>query len=166
MVLFRIRERGQTLEEIFKEIAKRTDLLLQDMADFCLFKAFENIDRMNLNYKYDLRKSGHVEKPEELKRWVVFDAKHAVYVEFGAKPHTPPVDAIQEWVENPRKLGIPPPQSREVAWKIVNTISKRGVHNYTDGKSDNSGMSFLRGAIVSLLQNIIMEALIDKYFPR
>jgi hypothetical protein len=52
----------------------------------------------------------------------------AVYgesVEFGTKPHFPPVGPLVHWVE--RKLGIQGKEAQSVAFLIARAISKRGT---------------------------------------
>ena len=61
----------------------------------------------------------------------------AVYgepLEYGTKPHFPPVAPIQHWVE--KKLGISGSEARGVAFCIARAISKRGtpgVHMFEKG---------------------------------
>ena len=47
-------------------------------------------------------------------------AKYAPYVEFGARPHFPPLDAIREWC---RVKGIP----ESAAYPIARAIARRGL---------------------------------------
>jgi len=51
--------------------------------------------------------------------------KYAEPVEKGTRPHFPPLDPIQLWVE--RKLGIDASESRSVAFMIARAISRRGT---------------------------------------
>jgi hypothetical protein len=50
---------------------------------------------------------------------------YAIPVELGTRPHFPPVDAIQDWVQV--KLGITGPEARGVAFAIARKIAKRGT---------------------------------------
>lgn len=50
---------------------------------------------------------------------------YAPAIEYGSAPHMPPVDAIEGWVQ--RKLGIPAPESRSVAWAIAKNIARDGT---------------------------------------
>lgn len=45
-------------------------------------------------------------------------AAHGIYVEFGTKPHFPPLDALEGWA---RRHGI------DSAWPIAKAISERGL---------------------------------------
>lgn len=50
---------------------------------------------------------------------------YAVPVEFGAKPHMPPVEPIKDWVEH--KLAPAPEEVEGIAWAIAMTIKKEGT---------------------------------------
>lgn len=50
---------------------------------------------------------------------------YAVPVELGTRPHFPPVDAIEDWVNV--KLGITGPDGRQVAYAIARKIAARGT---------------------------------------
>jgi hypothetical protein len=52
-------------------------------------------------------------------------AKYGEAVEFGTKPHFPPVGPIQFWVE--KKLGYPAAEAASVAFLIARAISQRGT---------------------------------------
>jgi len=57
---------------------------------------------------------------------VVFsDLKYAPYVEFGTRPHYPPIAPILEWVK--RKLHVPEKRAYGVARAVVKKIGKRGT---------------------------------------
>jgi len=56
---------------------------------------------------------------------------YALPVELGAKPHFPPIQPLQDWVES--KLGVPASESKSVAFLIARKISKtgtKGVHMF------------------------------------
>lgn len=51
--------------------------------------------------------------------------EHGLPVEAGTKPHFPPVDPLQFWVE--RKLGLTGKAARSVAFAIAATIAREGT---------------------------------------
>lgn len=51
--------------------------------------------------------------------------EYAEYVEYGTKPHTPPVQPIQDWVEV--KLGLSGDAARGAAFAIAKAIGRRGT---------------------------------------
>jgi hypothetical protein len=50
---------------------------------------------------------------------------YAIPVELGTRPHFPPVDAIEDWVNV--KLGITGPEGKRVAYAIARKIAARGT---------------------------------------
>ncbi len=78
------------------------------------------------------------------------DAHYAPHVEFGTRPHWPPVQALIPWVE--MKLGIPTPESHSVAFLVARKISRFGTKS----------QPFLRQAVERkqrLAMRIIQDAL-------
>jgi len=76
----------------------------------------------------------------------------AVYgesVEMGTKPHFPPVDPIQHWVE--RKLGIEGKQARSVAYLIARKISKKGTEG---AEMFGKGFAENEAAVIRILEQI------------
>ncbi|MGM0641950.1 MAG: hypothetical protein ACQESN_11080, partial [Thermotogota bacterium] len=53
------------------------------------------------------------------------DVNYAPFLEFGTKPHTPPLQPILSWVR--RKLGFTDESAENVAWSIIHKISRRGT---------------------------------------
>lgn len=51
--------------------------------------------------------------------------EHGLPVEFGSKPHFPPIDPIEFWVE--KKLGLAGDEAHSVAFAIAVTISRKGT---------------------------------------
>jgi hypothetical protein len=51
---------------------------------------------------------------------------YAIPVELGTRPHFPPVDAIEDWVNV--KLGITGPEGKRVAYAIARKIAARGTN--------------------------------------
>ena len=50
---------------------------------------------------------------------------YAIPVELGTKPHFPPVDAIEDWVQV--KFGLSGPEARSVAFAVARKIAKKGT---------------------------------------
>lgn len=50
---------------------------------------------------------------------------YAVPVEFGSRPHRPPVEPLQDWVE--AKLGLKGDAARRAAWAIAGKIAREGT---------------------------------------
>jgi len=76
----------------------------------------------------------------------------AVYgesLEYGTKPHFPPVDPIQHWVE--KKLGISGGATHSVAFLIARAISRRGTkgaHMFEKGTEEQEA------AVIRILEQI------------
>ena len=67
---------------------------------------------------------------------------HAVPVEFGRRPgqRQPPIDPLRDWAE--AKLGVPPEESRGVAWAIARKIAvhgTEGAHMFREGADATRG---------------------------
>lgn len=75
------------LSEGLDDIAEGVEFVATDIV------AAEAIDEGSL------LKSFKVRKPEKLKREIAATARHAVFVEFGTRPHWPPLKPILEWVK-------------------------------------------------------------------
>lgn len=56
---------------------------------------------------------------------VYSDVKHSVYIEFGTRPHFPPIAPLLAWVK--RKLHVSEKQAYGVARKVQSNIGKRGT---------------------------------------
>ncbi|MDY7034552.1 MAG: hypothetical protein SV375_00090 [Thermodesulfobacteriota bacterium] len=66
--------------------------------------------------------------------------EHGEPVEMGTKPHFPPVEPIQFWVE--KKLGYEGKEAASVAFLIARAISKRGTEGakmFEEGFEENEG---------------------------
>jgi hypothetical protein len=75
-------------------------------------------------------------------------------VEYGTKPHFPPVAPIQHWVE--RKLGISGKDAKTVAFLIARKISKhgtKGAHMFEKGFADNEAR--IRRMLESIPEEIV-----------
>jgi hypothetical protein len=62
---------------------------------------------------------------EEVTGIVGTPAKYAEAVEYGTKPHFPPLEPLQYWVE--KKLGLPEKEAKSVAFLIARKISVKGT---------------------------------------
>lgn len=81
-------------------------------------------------------------------------AKYGEALEFGSRPHFPPVAPIQHWVE--RVLGISDKEAKSVAFLIARAISKRGTKaRGMFGKS----MEKRKAAIIRILELIPSDIL-------
>lgn len=68
-----------------------------------------------------LRDSIHVEY-DGPNTYVIFDAPHAIYVEFGCRPHMPPVPPLIRWAQ---AIGANDP--RDMAWAVAIKIKNEGI---------------------------------------
>jgi len=76
-------------------------------------------------------------------------AKYGEPVEYGTKPHFPPIEPIKYWVE--KKLGIGPEKSASVAFLIARKIAEKGTEGaymFTNAWEEN------QGAIEAILDRI------------
>lgn len=70
-------------------------------------------------------------------------------VEFGTRPHFPPVKAIQHWVE--KKLRISGKDARSVAFLIARAISRRGTKG---AKMFGKGVQISESDVIRILDMI------------
>lgn len=78
--------------------------------------------------------------------------EHGEPVESGTKPHFPPLDPLQFWVEN--KLGYSGKEARSIAYAIAVKISQKGtegVHMFEKGFEEN------KTAVIAILNEIKTE---------
>lgn len=68
------------------------------------------------------------ERDDEIIGRVATNIEYAVPVEFGTKPHFPPIDPLTYWAR--RKLGISGAEARSVAFRIARKIAQRGTEGY------------------------------------
>ncbi len=109
--------------------------VVEDLATFCLTEAKKNLalgqfkdgPGVPITFEGTVARSGRIEIGD-LEVIVIFDAVHAVFVEFGTRPRTKgvPIKPLERWVR--LKLGISDAKlARQVAFAISNTIKKRGT---------------------------------------
>jgi len=65
------------------------------------------------------------QEPVDVSGYVWWQAGYAPVVEFGSRPHWPPVGPLIHWAE--RKLHVPPGESYGVARRIQFAIARRGT---------------------------------------
>ena len=70
-------------------------------------------------------------------------------VEYGTKPHFPPVGPLQHWVET--KLGISGKEAKSVAYLIARAISRRGTKG---AEMFGKGFSENEAAVMRILEQI------------
>jgi hypothetical protein len=85
-------------QEAIKGMKKAYDQSAERVANFVLEKASDNIVSKNLTDKGDLLGSGYVYRMGSGHYRVGFAAPHAPPIEFGSKPHFPPIAPLEAWV--------------------------------------------------------------------
>lgn len=74
------------------------------------------------------------------------NADYASYVEFGTRPHFPPIDALKDWAE--KFLGDP-----KLAFVVARAIARNGTKPYNFmGQALLQNMSVFRDAIAAAVQ--------------
>lgn len=56
---------------------------------------------------------------------IVVDAPHAPHMEYGTRPHFPPLKPLIEWAI--RKFGVSESEARGIAWVVAKKISEDGL---------------------------------------
>lgn len=99
---------------------KQFDEGLDDLVDYIFAISQENapVDESTL------KKSGSITR-EYLRKEIKYIAPHASPVEFGSRPHMPPVDPLMGWCK--RVLGLNDREARSAAWMIALKIKARGT---------------------------------------
>jgi len=69
--------------------------------------------------------SVHSQEPVDVSGHVWWQAGYAPVVEYGSRPHWPPIGPLVHWAE--RKLHVPPGESHGVARRIQAAIARRGT---------------------------------------
>jgi len=69
--------------------------------------------------------SVHSQEPVDVSGHVWWQAGYAPVVEYGSRPHWPPIGPLVHWAE--RKLHVPPGESYGVARRIQFAIARRGT---------------------------------------
>jgi len=124
-----------------KELIKAIDQGMNDLADFIQTEAVEILKGPEGAFDTGfLARSITTNKNKLLEKEVYATANYAPYVEFGTRPHFPPVDAIYEWVWRKRRVFRIAPKKKvvrngrvyykevlDIAWKIAYNMKKRGT---------------------------------------
>lgn len=111
------------------ELEAHSKQMLDDLADFILTNASQNLIKNNSIDTGYLLNSGRIENISNTKKIILWDAPYAEYVEYGTSPHWLPPEVIENdiarWAH--RKLKVPSEKSVEVARKIAYKIAHEGI---------------------------------------
>jgi len=93
---------------------------MDDLADFIFARSqeFVPVDEGMV------KKSGHVERAY-LRKTIEYDAPHAPYIEYGTRPHWPPIEPLAAWAV--RVLQVPKAEARQVGFLIARKIAAVGT---------------------------------------
>jgi len=99
---------------------KKIDRGLDDLVDFIFARSQElvAVDEATL------KKAGHVERAY-LKKSIEYDAPHASYIEYGTRPHFPPIEPLAAWAV--RVLQVPKAEAQQVGYLIARKIAAVGT---------------------------------------
>lgn len=97
---------------------------LQRTGDRVVVKAVEYVEKKN-RVDTGLFRSAFRKEDVDDGCDVINDAPYAAPLEFGSRPHMPPVAAIEEWVM--RKGYASGKDAKSMAWAIAKRISKKGT---------------------------------------
>lgn len=103
-----------------KEVLDKIDAALDDIVDFAFEKSQEScpVDEATL------KKSGRIERLY-LNKKIIYDAPHAAYLEFGTRPHMPPVAPLIAWAK--RVLRVSDAEAKSIGWAIAKKIAEKGT---------------------------------------
>ena len=93
---------------------------LDDLADFIFARSQELVPVDEAT----LKKAGHVERAY-LRKTIEYDAPHAPYIEYGTRPHWPPIEPLAAWAV--RVLQVPKAEARQVGFLIARKIAAVGT---------------------------------------
>lgn len=110
-----------TNKKITEELLNKFDNGLDDLADFILTRSQElcPVDEATL------KKSGHTDKTTPFSKSVYYDAVHAAWIEYGTRPHWPPIEPLAAWAV--RVLQVPKAEARQVGYLIARKIAAVGT---------------------------------------
>ena len=100
---------------------------------------------LRTSYKFALENGG-------LTGTVYSDSKYSIYIEFGTKPHFPPVAPLEEWA---RRHGMPPGTGFLIARKISKTGTKAVPALFPAYEAERSQFE---AAVKAALQQAVIEA--------
>jgi len=103
---------------------KIIDRIMDNIIDEIFYLSQVNIKRNNSIDEGTLLKTGYVNR-RFLDKQIIYPVLYADYIEYGTRPHMPPVDALIGWVR--RKLRVDESKARSIAWSIAKHIKKYGT---------------------------------------
>jgi hypothetical protein len=109
-------------------LERAISLRLDSLADSVLTTAKINLLKNGSVVSGSLMDSGHVEKPDAFTRSVVFDARQAVWVEFGTMPHPisrAGIENIAKW--GMAKFGLSEKEALSMAYGYANRVKFEGM---------------------------------------
>lgn len=109
---------------MIKGINDKLDELMDKIVDYIFTKSQENIIKNKSVDTGFMLRSGNINR-QYLKKEIVYSAPYSAHIEYGVKPHMPPVEALYNWVR--RKLGLSDKKARKVVWAIAMKIKKKGL---------------------------------------
>lgn len=112
-------------------VEKTAREIIAEVGSFIFSKSQENLVKISAgvsDYKITdtgyLLLSGRFEMKGE-SGLITYDAPHAEFVEFGTRPHMPPVHVLKDWAK--RKLGKTDKEAESISWAIANKIRNEGT---------------------------------------
>ena len=116
----RIEVKFNKTNETEKMILDGVDRGMDDLVDFIFARSQElvAVDEATL------KKAGHVERAY-LKKSIEYDAPHASYIEYGTRPHFPPIEPLAAWAV--RVLQVPKAEAQQVGYLIARKIAAVGT---------------------------------------
>jgi len=108
-----------------RELEKGVIEVLKEVAKEIIEESKRNILDVDAVFRGTLISSDFIEETPKPSVKLGYKAPHAIYVEYGTRPHYPPFKPIYEWVKG--KLGYEDPEAKNVAWAIVHKIGKEGT---------------------------------------
>ncbi|MDP3014132.1 MAG: hypothetical protein Q8M92_07825, partial [Candidatus Subteraquimicrobiales bacterium] len=107
-------------KKVTTDLLTKLDVGLDDLADFIHARATElvSVDEGML------KKSLHVER-DFLSKSIIADAPHAPYIEYGTRPHWPPIEPLAAWAI--RVLQVPKAEAQQVGFLIARKIAAVGT---------------------------------------
>jgi len=112
---------GDITDAVMRQI---TDALLDQIADEFFTKTQELIVEKGITDQGTLLKSGMIIR-FPMEKHVIYTASYAGAIEWGSRPHRPPVEPLIDWSE--RKLGVHGKDARRAGWAIALKIAREGT---------------------------------------
>ena len=112
------------LEDVKREMLVEVNRRMDDGADFLLSDSKRNLIKSKAIDSWILLRSGFVNR-QFLEKEIGFSAPHAGVIEFGSRPHMPPVEPFIGWAR--RVLRLSTGIARKAAWAVAINIKKFGT---------------------------------------